>query len=150
MESVLRGVAVYLVLLIAIRLSGRRTLAQMTVFDLVLVLIIAETTQQALLGDDYSVTNSVILILTLLGLDIGLSYVKQWWPPAEKLLDGRPTVLVVDGRPLDRALKRARVSEADVLEAARTQQGLQRLDQIRYAVLEVGGGISVIPREPAA
>lgn len=149
MESVLRGAAVYLVLLVAIRLSGRRTLAQMTAFDLVLVLIIAETTQQALLGDDYSVTNSVILIVTLLGLDIGLSYVKQMWPAAGKVLDGRPTVLVVDGRPLDRALKQARVAVEDVLEAARAQQGLQRLEQIRYAVLEIGGGISIVPKETA-
>lgn len=141
METVLRGAAVYAILLLIIRFSGRRTLAQMTAFDLVLILIVAETTQQALLGDDFSITNAVVLILTL-----GLSYVKETWPAAEKALDGRPTVLVVDGQPLERPLRRARVAIEDVLEAARTQQGLQRLDQIRYAVLEVGGGISIVPK----
>lgn len=146
METVLRGAAVYAILLLIIRFSGRRTLAQMTAFDLVLILIVAETTQQALLGDDFSITNAVVLILTLFTIDIGLSYVKETWPAAEKALDGRPTVLVVDGQPLERPLRRARVAIEDVLEAARTQQGLQRLDQIRYAVLEVGGGISIVPK----
>lgn len=149
METVLRGAAVYAVLLVIIRLSGRRTLAQMTAFDLVLILIVAETTQQALLGDDFSITNAVVLIVTLFALDIGLSYVKERWPTAEKVLDGRPTVLVVDGQPVERALRKARVAIEDVLEAARTQQGLQRLDQVRYAVLEIGGGISIVPKESA-
>src|SRR5690606_1632030 len=92
METVLRGAAVYAILLLIIRFSGRRTLAQMTAFDLVLILIVAETTQQALLGDDFSITNAVVLILTLFTIDIGLSYVKETWPAAEKALDGRPTV----------------------------------------------------------
>jgi hypothetical protein len=76
MDAVVRGLAIYFVLLIIIRLSGRRTLAQMTPFDLVIVLVISETTQQAMLGDDFSITNAVLLILTLFTTDIGLSYVK--------------------------------------------------------------------------
>src|SRR3546814_5662672 len=78
MDSVLRGAAVYAILLVILRLSGRRTTAQMTPFDLVLLLIVAETTQQALLGDDFSITNAAILIVTLFTIDIALSYVKQW------------------------------------------------------------------------
>lgn len=147
MESVLRGVAVYLVLLLVIRLSGRRSLAQITPFDFVLLLIIAETTQQALLGDDFSITNSVILILTLFVCDIVFSYLKQWSPRAATLIDGTPTVLISRGRPDEAALRRARVSLDDVLEAARQQHGLKRLDQIDFAVLEVGGNLSIIPAE---
>jgi uncharacterized membrane protein YcaP (DUF421 family) len=143
-ESVIRGVAVFMFLLIVMRFSGRRTLAQITPFDLVLLLIIAETTQQALLGDDFSLTNAFILIATLFLADIFLSYIKQRSPRVAMLIDGTPTVLIRHGEPDERALRRSRVDLDDILEAARAQHGLARLDQIEFAVLEVGGNISVI------
>ncbi|PLU83225.1 hypothetical protein BMJ22_06450, partial [Sinorhizobium medicae] len=110
------------------------------------LLIIAETTQQALLGDDFSIVNASLLILTLFGVDIVLSYLKQWSPKIALVLDGTPTVLIANGNVDDRALKRARVNIDDILVAAREQQGLARLDQIKFAVLEADGGISIIPR----
>lgn len=146
MDSVLRGAAVYFILLVVLRLSGRRTTAQMTPFDFVLLLIVAETTQQALLGDDFSITNAAVLIVTLFTIDIVLSHVKQWLPRIGRLIDGTPTVLVCNGEVDERALARARISLDDILAAAREQQGLERLDQIKFAVLEAGSGISVIPR----
>ncbi len=147
MESVIRGAAIYLILLVVTRLSGRRTLSQMTPFDLILLLIIAETTQQALLADDFSITNAVILIVTLFAIDIGLSYVKSASPVSRRLLDGVPTVLISHGEPDRRAIARARVEIDDVLAAAREQHGLERLDQVKFAVLEVGGSISIVPKE---
>lgn len=147
MESVGRGFAIYVILLIVMRLSGRRTVAQMTPFDFVLLLIIAETTQQALLGDDFSIMNATVLILTLFSLDIILSYVKQWSPRARLVLDGTPTVLIADGEIDARAIKRARIDIEDILAAAREQQGLSRLDQIKFAVLETDGGISILPQK---
>src|SRR5690606_1852374 len=78
METVIRGIAVYAFLLVVMRLSGRRTLAQVTPFDFVVLLIVAETTQQALLADDYSLVNCFVLVLTLFVADIVLSYVKEW------------------------------------------------------------------------
>lgn len=146
MDSVFRGVAVYLVLLLVTRSAGRRTLAQVTVFDFVLLLIIAETTDQALLGDDFSVSNAAIVIVTLVLTDVALSYLKAWSPILGKMLDGVPTVLVSGGRIDAGALSRARVSLDDVMESAREKHGLKRLDQIDCAVLEVGGSISIIPR----
>ncbi len=140
MESVARGITIYFILLVALRLSGRRTVAQMTTFDFVLLLIIAETTQQALLGDDFSIVNAALLILTLFGVDIVLSYLKQWSPKIALVLDGTPTVLIANGNVDDRALKRARINIDDILVAAREQQGLARLDQIKFAVLEAGMG----------
>jgi uncharacterized membrane protein YcaP (DUF421 family) len=150
LDSVLRGALIYIVLLVIIRLSGRRTLAQMTPFDLVLVLIIAETTQQALLGDDFSITNAVVLIVTLIGMDILLSLTKLHSPLAEQVLDGVPTILVRHGRPDLRALRKARVDISEVLEAARDKQGLARLDQIGFAVLEPGGHITIVPEEKSS
>ncbi len=147
MESVVRGAVIYLVLLLVMRISGRRTLSEATAFDFVLLLIIAETTQQALLGDDFSITNAVVLFVTLIVIDIGLSYLKQWSPTANRLLQGIPTVIIRNGE-LDRhALKRARIGESDILVAARQKQGVASLDDIEHAVLETDSGISVIPRK---
>jgi len=147
MDTVLRGVAIYFIVLIAVRISGRRALSQMTPFDLVLILIIAETTQQALLGDDFSLINATILILTLFTVDIGLSYIKKYLPFVEKVIDGRPTLLIGNGKRDERALSRSRVSLEDVMEAARSQHGLERLDQIKHAILETDGNISIVPAQ---
>ena len=147
MESVIRGAAIYLVLLLIMRLSGRRTMAQMTPFDFVLLLIIAETTQQALLGDDFSITNAIILILTLIVLDIALSYVKTWMPAVAKLIDGMPTVLIRDGEIDRRALERSRMEESDILVSARQKQGVEKMSDIKHAVLEVDSGISIVPKK---
>lgn len=146
MDSVIRGFAIYFVLLVAIRFSGRRSIAQMTAFDFVLLLIIAETTQQAMLGDDFSIVNAAIVILTLFGIDIALSYVKNWLPTLAIMVDGTPTVLVREGEVDTRALRWARLDEEDLLAAGR-RQGLASLDQIRFAILEASGGISIIPKK---
>lgn len=146
MESVVRGAAVYLILLVILRLSGRRTLAETTVFDFVLLLIVAETTQQALLGNDFSITNSAVLIATLIGLDILMSYVKRWFPLADRLFEGSPTVLIRNGKLDLFAMRRARLDVDDILSAARSKHGLRNLGEIEHAVLERDSGISVIPR----
>jgi uncharacterized membrane protein YcaP (DUF421 family) len=147
MDAVLRAAAVYVVLLLIFRIAGRRTLAEMTPFDLVLVFIIGEATQQALLGQDFSITNAVLVIVTLLFLDILMSMAKDRSRTFEKLIDGVPTIIVADGQPLTERMRKARVDEQDVMEAARRLHGIESLDQIKYAVLEVSGGISVIPRK---
>jgi len=139
--------AIYVALLVFLRLAGRRTLMQMTSFDFVLLLIIGEATQNALLQNDSSVTNSLLVILTLISLDIAFSYVKQRVPIIERWLDGLPMIIVRDGRPLTDLMMKARVSEVDILSAARESQGLERMEQIKYAVLETTGSISIIPRD---
>lgn len=146
MDPVVRSASVYFILLIFLRLAGRRTLMQMTSFDLVLLLIIGEATQNALLQSDSSVTNAVLVILTLISLDIAFSYIKQRVPVMARWMDGLPMIIVRDGRPLKNLMVKARVSEIDVLTAARESQGLQRMEQIKYAVLETTGSISIIPR----
>ena len=147
MDAILRGASIYFFLLIVIRLSGRRTLGEMTTFDFVLLLIVAETTQQALLGDDFSVTNAFLLIITLVGIDILMSVLKNRFETVERVVDGIPMIIVEDGRPLKERLRKSRLDEHDVLSAARRLQGLERMDQIKYAVLEADGAISIIPKE---
>ena len=145
MDSVLRAAAMYLVLLVVFRIVGKRTLAQITPFDMVLLLIIAESTQQALVGPDYSVVNAVLVIVTLVCIDIGLSQWRRHSRRVEKILDDVPLVLVERGRPLTARMDRECVDASDIMEAARLQQGLERMDQIKYAVLETNGEISIIP-----
>ena len=146
MDAIVRGLAVYLFLLILFRIAGRRTLGSITNFDFVLLLIISEATQNAMIGNDYSVTNGFLVILTLVGLDIVLSYMKQRFPAMERYLDGLPLVLVDQGRPLKDLMYRVRVDEQDILAAAREKHGLERMDQIKYAILETNGMISIVPK----
>lgn len=147
MDSVLRAVTIYIVLMIIMRVAGKRSLAQITTFDFVLLLIIGEATQQALLGPDFSVTNAIIVIVTLVMMDIGLSFIKRRSKTIDKIIDDVPLVIVEDGVALKDRMDKARVDEDDVLSAARHLQGLERLDQIRYAVLERSGGISIVPKK---
>jgi uncharacterized membrane protein YcaP (DUF421 family) len=147
MDSVLRGVVIYLVLLVVFRLAGRRTLAETTTFDFVLLLIISEAAQQGMVGNDYSLTTAIILIATLVIIDVGLSLLKQRFPLLEKIIDDVPVVLVEDGHPLKHRMDKARVAADDILESAREQRGLERMEQIKYAVLERSGQISIIPKQ---
>jgi len=147
MDAILRGLVMYVFLLVLFRIAGRRTLAEMTNFDLVLLLIISEATQNAMIGNDYSVTNGVLVILTLVGIDISLSLIKQRFPLLERYLEGLPLVLVDQGRPIKELMDRARVDEQDILSSAREKHGLERMDQVKYAVLENNGGISIIPKK---
>lgn len=145
MDSVLRAAVMYLVLMILFKIAGRRSLADLNTFDFVLLLIIGEATQQALLGEDFSITNSVLIIATLIAIDVGFSQLKQRSRRVALLMDGGPTVIVEDGKPLLRRMKKSRVTEADVMEAARSNQGIARMSDIRYAIIERNGTISIIP-----
>lgn len=147
MESILRAVIVYVFLLIVIRLSGKRTLAEVTPFDLVLLLIISEATQEALIDNDHSMTNSFLIITSLILLNVVFSEIKQRFKPAEHILDGLPLLIVDHGKPLHERMRKERVDVDDVLDAAREGHGLERLEQIKFAVLERNGKISIIPAE---
>jgi uncharacterized membrane protein YcaP (DUF421 family) len=146
MDSVLRGLAVYFFLLLVFRIAGRRTLSETTTFDLVMVLIISETTQQAMVDNDHSVTNGFLLILTLIGTSLLLSVLKVRLPGLEKLIDGLPVVVVSNGKILKDRMNKLYVDEDDILEAARTLHGIERMDQIKHAVVERGGDISIVPK----
>jgi uncharacterized membrane protein YcaP (DUF421 family) len=99
-----------------------------------------------MVNHDHSLTNAFLLILTWVGIDIGLSLMKRDAPAVERWMEGLPLVIVEDGRPIGPRMRLARVDEDDVLAAARELQGLERIDQIKYAVLERNGGISIVPK----
>lgn len=147
MDSVLRATAIYLALLVLFKIAGRRSLAELTTFDFVLLMIIGEATQQALLGDDFSLTNALMVIVTLIAIDVGLSLLKQRSQWVSQLIDGGPTVIVEDGRILQGRMRHARLVEADIMEAARSSQGIETLEQIKFEIIERNGKISVIAKE---
>lgn len=149
MDEVLRAAAIYAILLVIFRLAGKRSMAEVTPFDFVLILIFSEALQNALVDNDTSLTVGLTVVTTLLMLNILMSLVKQRSPRIELLLEGVPIVLMDEGKLLTERMNKARVDEGDILEAARLQQGIDSLDQVRTAVLERSGGISIIPKQPA-
>jgi uncharacterized membrane protein YcaP (DUF421 family) len=150
MESVLRATATYLFVWLVFRIAGKRSLAQITTFDAVLLLIVSEATQVALIDDDNSMTNSFLLILTLVGIDILLSVLKQRFPRLDHIMEGTATLLVDRGQLRQEWMDRERVDPSDILTAAREQQGIGSMNEIEYAVLEKNGAISVIPKRSAS
>lgn len=146
METVFRALAIYGVILIMTRISGRRTLSDVTVFDFVLVLLIAETAQNALIGTDGSLTNTIVLIATLILTDVVLSLAKSRASWLNLIIDGAPTVLIRGGQLEQEAMRMSRVSVEDILQCARMQHGLANLSEVSDAVLETSGTISIIPR----
>lgn len=147
MDSIIvRSALIYIFIFIILRLGGKRTVGEMTTFDLVLLLIISEATQQALLNDDRSITGGMLAITTLVFIDIIVSLFTNKYKKADMLLNGVPLIIVKDGQPLMDRIKMSRLQIDDILEAGRKFQGLESLEQIRYAVLEKDGTISIIPR----
>ncbi|MCT4701087.1 DUF421 domain-containing protein [Enterobacteriaceae bacterium H20N1] len=147
MDNVLRAAGMYVLLMIVLKIAGRRTLLEMTSFDFILLLIISEATQQALLGNDFSFTGAAITIITLIALDIIFSKIKGRFPKVELFIDGSPLILVEYGRPLEKRMSKAGISADDILSSARITQGLERMDQIKFAILEKNGKIAIIPAE---
>lgn len=145
MVPVVRAIAVYAFVLVLLRIMGKRTLAEVTVFDFVVLLIISEATQQGMTGNDFSVTNSALLVTTLVFLQRVSNWATDRSKPADRLFNDVPTVIVRDGKPIEEWMRHNQLTVAEVLEEARGSQGIERLDQIRLAVLERNGSISVIP-----
>jgi uncharacterized membrane protein YcaP (DUF421 family) len=146
MDTVIRALVVYLFLLLIFRVAGKRSLGQITTFDLVLTLIISEAIQQALIDTDDSLTNALLLVTTLVALNIALSFLKQRFRHLDKWLEGRPLVLIQKGRMHHDRMRKERVDETTIMQVGRNLHGLRRMDDIAYAVVEQEGHISVIPR----
>ena len=149
MESVIKSAIVFLVLWLVIRASGRRTLGQLTVFDFILFLTIGGVAQRALTAQDYSLTHAFLIIATFVVIDVVMSLLERDVPPVASILKGLPTIVVENGRVLSGRLRRARLTEDDVLQAARRLHGLETMNEIKFAIFEASGEISIIPRQNA-
>jgi uncharacterized membrane protein YcaP (DUF421 family) len=138
--------AIYALLLLIFRVTGHRTLAETSSFDLVLLLIIGETTQQAMVGNDDTVLGAAVAILSLVSLDMGITYMKRAFPVFARVLEGDPVLLIKDGQLRRAALEANGLNTDDIEEAARLSHGLVEMDDILQATLEKDGQISIVPR----
>jgi uncharacterized membrane protein YcaP (DUF421 family) len=145
-DVALRTAIVYIFLVVAIRISGKREVGQMSVLDLVVILIISDAVQNSMVGENVSIWGGLVAAAVLLTLDFALRTLSLRRPRIRKAIQGEPRLVVRDGRLLDAALREEGISRDDV-EAAVRAHGVERVDEVALAVLETDGSISVIPME---
>jgi len=144
-EKVIRPVLVYLFLVVVIRLAGRRQLAQLNSFDLVVLMMLANTVQNATIGNDNSMVGGLIGVSALLLVNALVVRFLYRRPQIDRLLEGEPVTLIKNGELVRDNLNHEAITEEELMEAVR-KQGLGTLGQVEEAVLETGGVISVVPR----
>ena len=145
MDIVLRGIVVFVFLFVLVRVMGRRELSSLEPFDLILLIILGDAVQQGLTQDDYSLTGAMLAVGTIAILQIATSWLNFRVPRLRPILDGEPIVIVQDGKPIERNLKRERLTGEDLAEAAR-REGIATLDDVAWAVMETSGSISFIKK----
>ncbi len=148
MDVVLRTIFAFGFLLLVTRVVGKRELADLQAFDLILLVVLGDLVQQGVTQADNSVTGVVIVFTTLTVLIAATSYLNFRFSAVRSVLDGNPVVLVEDGAPVMRNLTRERITVGELAAEARLQQ-IVTLDDVRFAVLETNGKISFIPRSAA-
>lgn len=140
----LRTLIVYCVILVGLRLAGKREIGQMTVFDLVVLLLISNAVQNAMVGPDNSLPGGIIAAGTLLLVNAGVALLRLRWPRLRRWVEGTPTLLVLHGKTIPAHLRREGVDE-DALLAALREHGVAEISEVEMAVLEIDGTISVVP-----
>ncbi|MCB7135844.1 DUF421 domain-containing protein [Cellulosimicrobium marinum] len=143
---VLVGTAGYVWLVLVLRLTGKRTLAKLNAFDLVVTVALGSVLATILLTSDVSWTEGATAVLTLVLLQVAVSWTSTRFARGRSVVTARPSVLLRDGRLLDDALRRNRVTASEVRQAARSS-GVGGLDLVAAVVLESDGTLSVVPRD---
>jgi len=143
-DIVLRTAVIYLVILVGLRLAGKREIGQMTVFDLVVLLLIANAVQNAMVGPDTSLAGGVLAAVVLLVLNAVVARLRLRWPRLRRIIEGSPTLLVLHGGVIADHLRREGLDQ-ETLEAALREHGVADLSDVEMAVLEIDGSISVVP-----
>src|SRR5437762_1008869 len=143
MDIVIRAAVIYIFVWLVLRGLGKRELGELTAFELVLLFVIGDLVQQSITQQDTSLTAAVLAISTIALLIVAQSYAVFRWKRTRPVLDGAPVVLVHDGRLIQAPLRRERMTEEDVAEAARAQ-GIADLADVRFAILENDGKLSFI------
>jgi uncharacterized membrane protein YcaP (DUF421 family) len=146
-EFILRGVIVYCVLLVLVRVSGKRTVGQFTPFDLLVVMLLSEAVSNSLSGGDDSLAGGLLIACTLIALNISLAYISSRSRKLASIIDGESVLLGRDGRIYHDVLKKCRIAESDVEQALREAD--VELDQARCIFLEADGSITVLEKKHA-
>lgn len=141
---VIRTTAVYLVVLIGLRLSGKRQIGQMTVFDLVIFLLLANVVQNAMVGPDTSLIGGILAAVVLLILNAVIARLRLRWPNLRRWVEGTPTLLILHGEIIPQHMRSEGIDEESLMAAIR-EHGISEIKQVEMAVLEIDGSISVVP-----
>src|SRR5215212_6344439 len=145
MDIVLRAAVVFFFIYFITRVVGRRELSSLEPFDLILLVVIGDLIQQGVTQSDYSVTGAMTVIATFSALTVFVSFLSFRFRRLRLALDGQPIVLVMDGNVLEGNLRRERMTVEELEAEARLQQA-ESLDDVKLAVLETGGNISIVPK----
>ena len=145
MDLVLRAIFLFFFVFVLTRLIGRRELSSLEPFDLILLIVLCDAIQQGLTQDDYSVTGAVLVIGTLALLQVFTSFLSFRFPRLRPVLDGEPVIVIEDGKPMEKNLRRERVTVEELAAQARTQQ-IESLNDVKWAVLETSGQITFIKK----
>jgi uncharacterized membrane protein YcaP (DUF421 family) len=145
MDLVLRAIFMFFFVYVVTRLIGRRELSSLEPFDLILLIVLGDAIQQGLTQDDYSVTGAVLVIGTLALLQVFTSVLSFRLPRLRPVLEGEPIIVVEDGEPIEKNLRRERLTLQEIAAQARLQQ-IESLSEIKWAVLETSGQISFIKK----
>lgn len=146
METVVRVAIIYAFLIIGLRLMGKREFSQLSALELVMLLLIPELVSQGVLAEDYSLTNALIAAATLLTLVFLNSLLSYRSRRVEKAMASSPTLLVADGKVLEDNLDHERITASELFGEMR-KSGIDELEQVRWAVLEGDGRISIVPKK---
>jgi uncharacterized membrane protein YcaP (DUF421 family) len=146
-ERALRGGLIYLFVLVALRVTGKREIGQFSAFDLVVVLLLSETVQNGMVGTDDSVTGATIGVVVILGLNRLITWLSYHRPRFGALVEGTATPLIEDGQSIQRNLDHGMITDAELLTAAHREKVFD-VDQIETAILELDGSITVVSKEP--
>jgi len=145
-ELIVRSAVIYFALIVALRLFGKRQIGQFTIFDLVLILLVANAVQPAMTGPDNSLLGGLIIIGSLVAVDGVVGLARARIPIVNGLLEPTPTVLAEDGKWEPKAMEEQDVTLEDG-EMALREHGIADIEDVQLAVLEADGSISVIPKE---
>jgi uncharacterized membrane protein YcaP (DUF421 family) len=145
-EVALRTGIVYLFLVAALRLSGKRQVGQMSVLELVVILVMSDAVQNSMVGENTTLWGGLVAVVTLLALDFALKALARRSKPLRKAIEGEPRLLARDGRLLEHAIEDEGL-EAEEVRAAIRSHGIARVEDVRFAVLETDGSISVVQRD---
>jgi uncharacterized membrane protein YcaP (DUF421 family) len=145
LQTVARTLIVYTAVLVGLRLTGKREVGQMTPFDLVVILLIANAVQNAMVGSDNSLVGGLLATAVLLVANYLVVIARERIPWLRRVVEGSPTLLIHDGHLLAVALRRENVDADEVLMAMR-EHGIDDIASVRSAVLETDGSISIVPQ----
>jgi uncharacterized membrane protein YcaP (DUF421 family) len=145
---IVRSTAIYLVLLVGLRVFGKREVGQFTLFDLVFVLLVANAVQPAMTGKDLSLGGGFIIIATLLTLNYTVSRIRIHFPILDRLLESKSVVVARDGAWISEKLKREGITQDEAMAALR-EHGVSNVEETTMVVLEADGSLSVVPKDPA-